>query len=192
MKGKSCKPAILCLIPAIEGYNKIKLYAITLHYVVFVFVGGDGKTFLHCYRLCIDVFAPTVSPRSQTGSRHKMWRYFNFFKHFIIYYAYIFIPGQALWVSCLAGQRNIRNVTHLHKCIFKLLINGCALWLRSTSELHHAHVFSPLACRALVDEMEWVISQIDPKKMIQTGSFRINPDGSQSVREVTYLSFIMT
>ncbi|KAG7238277.1 hypothetical protein INR49_030988 [Caranx melampygus] len=40
------------------------------------------------------------------------------------------------------------------------------------------------ACRALVDEMEWAISQIDPKKMIQTGSFRINPDGSQSIREV--------
>nr|BAE78825.1 Canopy2 [Danio rerio] len=42
------------------------------------------------------------------------------------------------------------------------------------------------ACRALVDEMEWEISQIDPKKTIQTGSFRINPDGSQSVREVPY------
>lgn len=40
------------------------------------------------------------------------------------------------------------------------------------------------ACRALVDEMEWAVSQIDPKKMIQTGSFRINPDGSQSIREV--------
>ncbi|XP_068576647.1 protein canopy homolog 2 [Cebidichthys violaceus] len=40
------------------------------------------------------------------------------------------------------------------------------------------------ACRALVDEMEWAISQIDPKKMIQMGSFRINPDGSQSIREV--------
>lgn len=41
------------------------------------------------------------------------------------------------------------------------------------------------ACRALVDEMDWAISQIDPKKMIQTGSFRINPDGSQSIREVS-------
>ncbi|KAM3621679.1 uncharacterized protein V6R79_014454 [Siganus canaliculatus] len=40
------------------------------------------------------------------------------------------------------------------------------------------------ACRALVDEMEWAISQVDPKKTIQTGSFRINPDGSQSIREV--------
>ncbi|KAM6979963.1 protein canopy homolog 2 [Aplochiton taeniatus] len=40
------------------------------------------------------------------------------------------------------------------------------------------------ACRALVDEMEWAIAQVDPKKMIQTGSFRINPDGSQSMKEV--------
>uniref|UniRef100_A0A674D2P1 Canopy FGF signaling regulator 2 n=2 Tax=Salmoninae TaxID=504568 RepID=A0A674D2P1_SALTR len=42
------------------------------------------------------------------------------------------------------------------------------------------------ACRAMVDEMEWAISQVDPKKMIQTGSFRINPDGSQSIREVPF------
>ncbi|KGL72868.1 Protein canopy 2, partial [Tinamus guttatus] len=37
------------------------------------------------------------------------------------------------------------------------------------------------ACRALVDELEWEIAQVDPKKTIQMGSFRINPDGSQSV-----------
>ncbi|TRY97733.1 hypothetical protein DNTS_008253, partial [Danionella cerebrum] len=42
------------------------------------------------------------------------------------------------------------------------------------------------ACRAIVDEMEWAISQTDPKKTIQTGSFRINPDGSQSMREVPF------
>ncbi|KAM3935982.1 protein canopy homolog 2 isoform 1-T2 [Leptodactylus fuscus] len=42
------------------------------------------------------------------------------------------------------------------------------------------------ACRALVDEMEWEISQVDPKKTIQKGSFRINPDGSQSIVEVPY------
>lgn len=43
---------------------------------------------------------------------------------------------------------------------------------------------SPTACRALVDELEWEISQVDPRKTIQMGSFRINPDGSQSVVEV--------
>ncbi|XP_023687921.1 protein canopy homolog 2 [Paramormyrops kingsleyae] len=42
------------------------------------------------------------------------------------------------------------------------------------------------ACRALVDELEWAISQVDPKKKIQTGSFRINPDGSQSIKEVPF------
>ncbi|XP_078542269.1 protein canopy homolog 2 [Lissotriton helveticus] len=42
------------------------------------------------------------------------------------------------------------------------------------------------ACRALVDELEWEIEQVDPKKTIQMGSFRINPDGSQSVSEVPY------
>ncbi|KAM4796300.1 protein canopy homolog 2 [Rhinophrynus dorsalis] len=42
------------------------------------------------------------------------------------------------------------------------------------------------ACRALVDELEWEISQVDPKKTIQIGSFRINPDGSQSITEVPY------
>uniref|UniRef100_A0A8U8C1Y3 Uncharacterized protein n=1 Tax=Geospiza parvula TaxID=87175 RepID=A0A8U8C1Y3_GEOPR len=43
---------------------------------------------------------------------------------------------------------------------------------------------SPAACRALVDELEWEIAQVDPRKTIQMGSFRINPDGSQSVVEV--------
>ncbi|MCJ8744658.1 hypothetical protein PDJAM_G00121260 [Pangasius djambal] len=42
------------------------------------------------------------------------------------------------------------------------------------------------ACRALVDEMEWAVSQVDPKKMIKTGSFRINPDGSQSTKDVPF------
>lgn len=37
-----------------------------------------------------------------------------------------------------------------------------------------------------MDELEWEIAQVDPKKTIQMGSFRINPDGSQSVVEVIY------
>ncbi|XP_060766555.1 protein canopy homolog 2 isoform X2 [Neoarius graeffei] len=45
---------------------------------------------------------------------------------------------------------------------------------------------SDAACRALVDEMEWAIAQVDPKKMIKTGSFRINPDGSQSTKDVPF------
>lgn len=38
--------------------------------------------------------------------------------------------------------------------------------------------------------MEWAIAQVDPKKMIKTGSFRINPDGSQSTRDVKLIFFL--
>ncbi|XP_042200119.1 protein canopy homolog 2 [Callorhinchus milii] len=42
------------------------------------------------------------------------------------------------------------------------------------------------ACRALVDEIEWEILQIDPKKVIQTESFHLNPEGTQAVAETPY------
>lgn len=35
------------------------------------------------------------------------------------------------------------------------------------------------ACKAIVDEVEYSISQIDPKKMIDVGSFRLDPNGKQ-------------
>ncbi|XP_062519900.1 protein canopy homolog 2-like [Corticium candelabrum] len=35
------------------------------------------------------------------------------------------------------------------------------------------------ACLAVVDEIEWEIEQVDPKKKIQVGSFRVDPDGHQ-------------
>uniref|UniRef100_A0A8C0IMY2 Saposin B-type domain-containing protein n=1 Tax=Chelonoidis abingdonii TaxID=106734 RepID=A0A8C0IMY2_CHEAB len=62
--------------------------------------------------------------------------------------------------------------------ILVFLLSNVLAW--SSQDLHCG------ACRALVDELEWEISQVDPKKTIQMGSFRINPDGSQSVVEVPY------
>ncbi|GCC31916.1 protein canopy-1 [Chiloscyllium punctatum] len=41
-------------------------------------------------------------------------------------------------------------------------------------------------CRALVAELDWAIKQVDPKKTIQVGSFRISPDGSQKPNEIPY------
>ncbi|XP_067287414.1 protein canopy homolog 2 [Pseudorasbora parva] len=72
---------------------------------------------------------------------------------------------------------------HFHAVIFCALIS---LHLMLVQGARQGQDIKCGACRALVDEMEWAISQIDPKKMIQTGSFRINPDGSQSVREVPF------
>ena len=40
------------------------------------------------------------------------------------------------------------------------------------------------ACMAIVDEVTWEISQIDPRKTIQVGSFRIDSQGNQKLREV--------
>ncbi|XP_053313646.1 protein canopy homolog 2 [Spea bombifrons] len=63
--------------------------------------------------------------------------------------------------------------------IILVSLHSCA-FARRGQDLHCG------ACRALVDELEWEISQVDPKKTIQKGSFRINPDGTQSVTEVPY------
>uniref|UniRef100_UPI00398E5073 protein canopy homolog 1-like n=1 Tax=Pristiophorus japonicus TaxID=55135 RepID=UPI00398E5073 len=41
-------------------------------------------------------------------------------------------------------------------------------------------------CRALVDEIDWAVKKVDPKKTIQVGSFRISADGSQKPNEIPY------
>nr|XP_054100371.1 protein canopy homolog 2-like [Callithrix jacchus] len=53
-------------------------------------------------------------------------------------------------------------------------------WARRSQDLPYG------VCRALVDELEWEIAKVDPKKTIQMGPFRINPDGSQSAVDVPY------
>ncbi|KAM6948294.1 protein canopy-1 [Aplochiton taeniatus] len=40
------------------------------------------------------------------------------------------------------------------------------------------------ACKAVVSELNYSISQVDPKKTINIGSFRLNPDGSMIDKKV--------
>ncbi|CAK6974259.1 protein canopy-1 [Scomber scombrus] len=40
------------------------------------------------------------------------------------------------------------------------------------------------ACKAIVDELNYSISQVDPKKTIHVGSFRLNPDGTMQDKKV--------
>ncbi|KAM4551096.1 protein canopy-1 isoform 1-T2 [Odontesthes bonariensis] len=40
------------------------------------------------------------------------------------------------------------------------------------------------ACKAIVDELHYLISQVDPKKTINVGSFRLNPDGTMKDKKV--------
>lgn len=39
-------------------------------------------------------------------------------------------------------------------------------------------------CRAMVDEVNYSISKVDPKKTIQVGSFRVDSRGNQGTYEV--------
>ncbi|GAB1610997.1 protein canopy homolog 2-like [Argonauta hians] len=41
-------------------------------------------------------------------------------------------------------------------------------------------------CRALVGEIDYKINSVNPKKKIQVGSFRVDPDGNQNTREVPF------
>ncbi|XP_069580763.1 protein canopy-1 [Brachyistius frenatus] len=40
------------------------------------------------------------------------------------------------------------------------------------------------ACEAIVDELDYSIRQVDPKKTINVGSFRLNPDGTMKDKKV--------
>ncbi|XP_034062265.1 protein canopy-1 [Gymnodraco acuticeps] len=40
------------------------------------------------------------------------------------------------------------------------------------------------ACKAIADELNYSISQIDPKKTINVGGFRLNPDGTMKDKKV--------
>ncbi|XP_015210111.1 protein canopy-1 [Lepisosteus oculatus] len=40
------------------------------------------------------------------------------------------------------------------------------------------------ACRAVVDELNYSIKKVDPKRTIHVGSFRLNPDGSLKDKKV--------
>ncbi|XP_075996441.1 protein canopy-1 [Genypterus blacodes] len=42
------------------------------------------------------------------------------------------------------------------------------------------------ACRAIVDELNYSISQVDPKKTINVGGFRLNPDGTMKDKKVPF------
>ncbi|KAM4699285.1 protein canopy homolog 2 isoform 2-T2 [Discoglossus pictus] len=82
-----------------------------------------------------------------------------------------------VWSNVFGNMVSQRSYWLLPVVFVSLLSFGLA---RRGQDLHCG------ACRALVDELEWEISQVDPKKTIKKGSFRINPDGSQSITEVPY------
>ncbi|KAG8014393.1 Protein canopy-1 [Nibea albiflora] len=54
----------------------------------------------------------------------------------------------------------------------------------SSSHARRDKVLYCSACKAIVDELKYSISQVDPKKTINVGSFRLNPDGTMKDKKV--------
>lgn len=46
------------------------------------------------------------------------------------------------------------------------------------------------ACKAIVDELKYSVSRVDPKKTINVGSFRLSPDGTIKDKKVKILSLL--
>lgn len=66
----------------------------------------------------------------------------------------------------------------IHIALVTLLI------VTETAEGKKDKVLYCSACRAIVDELTYSIAQVDPKKTIAVGSFRLNPDGSVTDKKV--------
>ncbi|XP_066300721.1 protein canopy homolog 2-like [Branchiostoma lanceolatum] len=60
-----------------------------------------------------------------------------------------------------------------------------ALFLAFCSAKRDAELYCG-ACHVLVDEIDYAIKQIDPRKTIQVGSFRVDPKGDQKTWEIPY------
>ncbi|XP_062893127.1 protein canopy homolog 2 isoform X1 [Mobula hypostoma] len=84
-------------------------------------------------------------------------------------------------LSCLPGAGPGLDVMPIS--VYLILVFG-SLWgpglARRSADLYCG------VCRALVDEMEWEISRVNPQRMVETGTFRLDPEGSPVVTQVPY------
>ncbi|XP_071100666.1 protein canopy homolog 2-like [Haliotis cracherodii] len=62
----------------------------------------------------------------------------------------------------------------------------CLVVLFTVGETQRDKQLYCAVCRVVVDEMNWSISQVDPKKTLQAGSFRVDPKGNQAIKEIPY------
>lgn len=67
--------------------------------------------------------------------------------------------------------------------IVQLTVTVLSLFISSCRGKRDSVVYCS-ACRAIVDEMNFSVSQVDPKKTINVGSFRLSPDGTMKDKKV--------
>uniref|UniRef100_A0A3P9MAL5 Canopy FGF signaling regulator 1 n=1 Tax=Oryzias latipes TaxID=8090 RepID=A0A3P9MAL5_ORYLA len=67
--------------------------------------------------------------------------------------------------------------------IIQMMVMMMSVFIK-TSHGKRDQVLYCSACRAIVDELNYSISQVDPRKTIDIGGFRVNPDGSVKNKQV--------
>lgn len=99
------------------------------------------------------------------------------------------VKGNAVLLCCAVLYKATRCYTYLGDRNRKTESSSfpfSTLFVGELSLVLFGSVSAFAACRAIADELSYSISQVDPKKMINVGSFRLNADGTLSDNKVLY------
>ncbi|XP_039609560.1 protein canopy-1 isoform X1 [Polypterus senegalus] len=89
------------------------------------------------------------------------------------------------------------QITSLDSCLHLTILIILLFFCQQKVEGKKDKVLYCSACKAIVDELNYLIGQVDPKKTIQVGTFRLSPDGSLQDKKVplakseTYLTELL-
>uniref|UniRef100_I3JTJ6 Canopy FGF signaling regulator 1 n=1 Tax=Oreochromis niloticus TaxID=8128 RepID=I3JTJ6_ORENI len=92
------------------------------------------------------------------------------------------------WQCCYLSVSRDRHVqtNELRTCHYCSNSAAALSPAGSTSAVSCYSSLSSPACKAIVDELNHSISLVDPKKTINVGSFRLNPDGTMKDKKVPF------
>ena len=81
---------------------------------------------------------------------------------------------------------------HLTTICYSLFITMLLLQMNHVEAKHKANLVKYMCdiCSAVVDEAEHMIGKVDPKKKVEVGSFRINPDGKTKTVTKKFSRFV--
>ncbi|XP_013922898.1 PREDICTED: protein canopy homolog 1 [Thamnophis sirtalis] len=72
------------------------------------------------------------------------------------------------------------NITH------DTLVSKSSFQELSSEEENYSVVLAQLSCKALADELEYEIKKIGPRRTVNSGTFRLNPDGSRGKKKIPF------
>ncbi|KAK9539569.1 hypothetical protein VZT92_004668 [Zoarces viviparus] len=76
-----------------------------------------------------------------------------------------------------------RQVTNMASWIIQMTVMVLSVFTSSSQGKRDKEIYCS-ACKAIVDELNYSISQVDPKKTVNVGGFRLNPDGTMKDKKV--------